>query len=245
MTGFRPCQAVIVAFVVVSLTALLVVAGCGSGSSRSSTEGTAASDQPTVTLGGYTFASNSNVLTHPYCTANAASQWVGQGYGSFKGKHMTATFSNGGLVAGVKTLKTTATFPGSSHTNASWLAQDTLGNIHHLQNEENLQGIARGLPAWFYLRRPADLTQGARWYEYWKDPSGKLFKARQVTIKSLSATWRGGSGLLWRQEITDGNGDRIFNPKWGGPDQRIDEYYSPTTHGLKGLQLTATSGYVK
>ena len=245
MTGSRVPRVVMVAFVVVSLTVLLMVAGCGAGSNRSSTEGTTASDQPTVTLGGYTFASNSNVLTHPDFTAKSTSpMWTGKGYGSQSGSQITSTPSDGGLVAGVKTLKFTVAFAPSS-VKAFWYAQDTLGNIHELKYKNGSKpavgrGVAAGQPAWFVLRRAADLTKGAKWYDY---ENG--VKVQELTVMSVSATWRGTSGLLWLREVFDANGDGVFNPNWSGPDTRTDSYYNPATHAATGIQVAATGGYAK
>ncbi len=246
MAGFGVRRAVIVAFVVVSLAALLVVAGCGSGSSRSSTEGTAASDQPTVKLGGYTFASNSNVLTHPDLTAHAGTpQWVGQGYGDARGLQMTMSFSAGGKVAGVNALHLTIASPGGNPLEF-WLAQDTQGNVHYLKAQfrgdpaPRLTGVAAGQPPYFWLPRAAAITPGRTWYDV---KSGT--RLHQDRILSTSATWRGATGLVQLREIHDDNGDGNFSPVWSGPDSRHDMFSNPTTHMPQGVQGNATSGYVR
>ncbi len=242
MTGFRVRWSSAAVLVVVSLTALLVVAGCGSGSSRSSTEGTAASDQPTVKLGGYTFASNSNVLTHPYFTANASTpREVLKGWGSEKGKQMTISFSSGGLVRNVATLKLTLTLGPANQYRC--LAQDSQGNIHYLKSRDGTgpvryEGVAAGLPPSFFLVRDARLTVGYVWYNYFSPG----VKDAQQKVISRTATWRGMSKLLLCREVDDSNHDGVFDPSWGGPDHRSDHYSGTSGHG-GGVQTSATGGY--
>jgi hypothetical protein len=246
MNGFRVGQAVIVAFVVVSLGALLVVGGCGAGSTRSAG---GAADAPAVTLGGYTFPSNSQNLTHPDLTVNPATpQWVGVGYGSCSGKTMSTTWAAGGSVAGVSTLKMTLKIPlPAEPVQYQWLARDTLGNIHVLQvktgaEASRLVGVAGGYPAWFWLPRPASMTPGHTWYRV--EGSFAPIRITQNRIMSTSATWQGKAGLVAVRMIEDTNHDGVFQTTWPGPDTRRDIYYSPGKHSFYGSQVMAAGGYV-
>ncbi len=239
MTGPRATLTVAASLVVVALAALTVFAGCSATGDRA-----ASPDQVTVSLGGYSFGGTSNLLAHPDFTANASSPtWEGEGYGDFLGQQMTMAFAAGGLVAGVKTLKATLTIPGKDQF-IGWLAQDTLGNIHYLQTKDasaptHKQGVALGEPPWFWLPRAADLAPNFTWHQS-KSGANK----REDVILSVTANWRGTSGLVWLREILDKNGDGVFKPKWRGPDERHDLYFNPATHTVQGLVLAATGGYV-
>ncbi len=250
MTGFRVGQTVIVAFVVVALVALLVVAGCGGGTSRSSGAAATASDTPSVHLGAYDFAGNSDLLTHPDFTLNSTTPaWIGAGYGDCTGHEMSVSFASGGLVLGVKTLKMTLKLPFPAQpTQFQWLAQDTHGNVHVLQvktgvEPSRLVGVAGGYPAWYWLPRPAAMAAGFIWYR--AEGAAAPIRITQDWIMSMSATWRGKNGLVFVRMIEDSNHDGLFQTGWAGPDKRRDIYYSPVAHTFYGTQVTAGGGYVK
>ncbi|MBM3476348.1 MAG: hypothetical protein FJX75_24005 [Armatimonadetes bacterium] len=223
-----------------AVLAIAVLTGCGGGPAPN--DGTA--DVATATLGGYSFGPTSNVLTHPSFSATATTpKWVGKGFGEFSGKQTTVSTPDGGLVKGVKTLKMTVSIPGIS-TMYFWLAQDSQKNIHYLKAKDGpdpvrLTGVAAGLKPWFLLPRPADTTDGRTWYEY----ASARQKIRQNKICSTSATYRGKGGLVWLRDIRDNDGDG-FEPAWTGDDGRHDLYLDPTGHGLWGIALSATGGYV-
>jgi len=217
------------------LTVILMAGGCGATRSTDAPQ-----DTPTVTLGGYTFNSTSNVLTHPWYTVNASTpQAVLKGWGSEKGKQMTVVFSDGGRVAGVKTLR----IGRLGSPSASWNAQDTQGNIHCLAVLDHGKKAARGVAVpqqgpWFVLLKASQLTVGRTWTYM----AHGLTDNVQDRVMSTNATYRGRTGLRKVRDIIDANRDGAFNPNWGGPDVRMDQYFASGGH-FGGVQVSATGGY--
>jgi hypothetical protein len=223
-----------------------LVTGCGG---RTTHPAATTLDSPTVFLGSYRFASNSQYLTHPDFTVNPNTPtWLGSGYGDCSGKTLTILFAAGGQVQGVRTVEMTLKIPFPSEpTQRSWLAQDTRGSIHHLQIKSGTQpahlvGVANNPLPWFWLPRPAQTTLGRTWYWMIEDGSERII---EYEVLSTSASWRGRTGLLHVRTIEDTNDDEIFQTKWTGPDKRRDIYFNPGSHAVYGFQVTATGGYVR
>ncbi len=230
----RSCRCLWPLAVLPFLTVILMAGGCGATRSTDAPQNTSS-----VTLGGYTFNSTSNVLTHPWYTMNASTpKAVLKGWGSEKGKQMTAVFSNGGLVAGVKTLRI-----GTGSSSASWNAQDTQGNIHCLavldHGIKKARGVAvAGQGPWFVLLKASQLTVGRTWTYM----AHGLTDNVQDRVMSTNATYRGRTGLLEVRDIIDSNRDGVFDSSWDGPDVRMDQYLASGGH-FGGFQISATGGY--
>lgn len=228
------------------MTSLGVLTGCGGTSDRATGTLDVSADIPYVSLGGYNFGTNSNVLTHPHFAIGIGSpKWVAKGYGSEVGKTVTATFTDGGLVKNVKTVKMTVKFSVSASPMYFWLAQDKAGNIHYLKAKDGpdparLTGVAAGQKPWFWLPRPSDTVKGRTWYEY---RTG--VRVRQDKILALNASCHGKSGLLHLREIADESSppDGVFDPSWTGPDNRHDLYFDPVKHRPWAVVINATGGY--
>ncbi len=222
----------------------LMVGGCGQGAAPvaplgQSTLATNPTDGPTVTVGGYTFGSNSNRLSHPFFKATSTTpNWVYSGIGTCAGDVRTCLFSDGGLVAGVKTLRMSKRDiddedPAPGWWEDFWYAQDTQGNLHTLRHQvtrnnkgkkepAQLWGVAAGDPPAFWLPRASQLTLNHIWT--WS-MSGKV--VYQCKVISLTGEVGGKSGLLVVRGISDQNGDGVFDPGWNGPDKRDDNWYQP------------------
>ena len=136
-------------------------------------------DVPTVTLGGYTFASDSCDLTHPYIPLTASSAgWFFNALRAGAGRdddRLIYDFSYGGQVRGIKCLRMRRVECTGANTEdgLAWVAQDTEGNVHYLKlktiddgtgtgGSAHYAGVAAGDPAWFWL--PGTLTVGKKWY---------------------------------------------------------------------------------
>lgn len=221
-----------------------LLAGCGGTRDKTLGAERVTVDAAYTTLGAYDFGPNSNVLTHPCFSIGVGSpKWVSKGYGSEVGKTVTATYSDGGLVKNVKTVKMTVKFSDSLSPMYFWLAQDKAGNIHYLRAQDGpyparYTGVAAGQKPWFWLPRPSDTVKGRTWYEYRNG-----VRIRQNKIISLSASCRGKSGLLQLRDIRDENSDKAFDPSWGGPDNRHDVYFNPVTHRPWAVVTNATGDY--
>jgi len=245
-----------VAVLAVAASALAVLAGCGGTTGASLAPGGevaqgTAPESPAVVLGGYTFGSTSDHLTHPYFKPTATmpkATW--KGWGRFAGQQMTASFASGGSVAGAKTLRILITAPGETtvHQEYNYFAQDTQGNVHMLKYQEindgnghshpgKLVGVAAGRKARFWLVKNSLLTAGYTWYAY-EDSSHPNRKTRRFKVLSTTASLRGQTGLLQLQDIEDENGDGAFNQNWTGPDRRQDFYFQKTGVSLFGLTLS-------
>lgn len=230
----------LIAAVIVSASALCMLQGCGSVATSRTDGLAAAGDAAQVTLGGYTFGSSSNVLTHPYFPITQHTPtWVGKGWGTEKGKQATVSFSSGGLVRKVATLKLTF----GPRKQYRWMAQDSQGNIHYLMGKDGTgpawpEGVAAGLPPSFFLVRDARLTVGYVWYNY----GSPGVKEAQHKVLSRTATVRGKSKLLLLREVDDSNHDGVFDSDWGGPDNRTDFYFQPQV-GMWAVQVTSSGGY--
>jgi hypothetical protein len=217
-----------------------VIGGCGAGSSLTSPV-----DLPMILLGGYSFWPNSAKIKHTWIVVSPSTgKMTYAGYGGNRGRSMTLTFSNGGSVRGVATVRfLSAQTVGNSHS--AWAAQDQAGNIHDLRMQSGmdpaqLAGVATGGKPWFFLPRSSVLKPGYVWYGY---QGGKAKERSQVL--SVSASMKGKTGLLYVQTIWDENGDGKFSPTWGGkPDYRAD-YYFDRNHGLYVMQTDASSGFVR
>jgi hypothetical protein len=223
---------------------VVAIAGCG-GARLGAGAGNSPTDVPQVSLGGYSFGPTSNVINHPYGMLDATTpQWVLPGWGAWAGQRMTLAFSNGGLVSGVKTLRSLRTSPGDTtqHKEYDWIAQDTRGNIHMLQYKilddgsghsypAHKQGVAAGLRPKFVLPKASVLARGYTWYEYSDagDPDRRTSRHR---ILSMDGSVRFRSGLMREEHVYDENGDGVFDPSWSGPDSRSDFYWGPDGYGL-------------
>lgn len=231
--------------------ALLVVAGCG-GSAPAPAGGSVSEaryedpdfapaedldgDVPTATVGGYVFNSDSHQLTHPYLEVQPNSHgWVMRGWGAELGSMAVIDFSYGGLVRGIKTLRSRnagANPNGGYEDELMWFAQDDHGNIHMLKQRTlaghggpapaTLLGVAAGDPPWFLLRR--NTSVGSTWV--WETGGDQL---RRLRVLSRTATSRGRTNLLRIQVIEDEDGDDVFDPDWAGPDDREDQYWERRT----------------
>ena len=240
----RAKTALLVSLGLSGLVALsLMVAGCGGSGAPPGTvvqdgAATGLSDAPAVTVGGYTFGTNSNRLNHPFFKATpTTANWVYSGRGTCQGQVRTCLFSDGGLVAGVKTVGFRMWDvgpeqpPGGDRVDV-WMAQDTQGNIHGLKYQgtranghrqpTQLTGVAAGGPPAFWLPRAGQLTLNHTWT--WT-MSGKV--VHQWKITNLNGRIGGKSGLLVVRGISDQNGDGTFNPSWTGPDDRDDNWFQP------------------
>jgi len=213
------------AFCLVSVLAMSLSGGCGNA------EGPRAlrpAGGVSVHLGGYDFGPDSNVLTHPYFTANPTSRtWRFRGWGTNAGESLTRVFTDGGEVEGVKTVCMTSMWlwPNGGWLEYWWLAQDSAGNVHALQRKVQLDppqlvGVAAGGAPFFIILRAGRLKVGRTWYA--ETPEGVRYLRWRVT--SLTATFRCEGGLLETQFVRDANGDGQFDPSWDGPDQRKDIY---------------------
>jgi len=244
-----------------SMTFALVVAiaGCG-GAKLGAGAGNSPTDVAQVTLGRYNFGPTSNILNHPYWSADATTPtWIFPGWGACAGWQITAAFSDGGLVSRVKTLRLLIATPVGTgqRKEYSWIAQDTRGNIHSLQYQElddgsghssppQKQGVAAGLRPRFVLPKASVLARGYTWYDY-SDPGNPDGRTTRHRILSMDASVRGRSGLMREEQIADGNGDGVFDPRWRGLDCRRDFYWGPDGYGLYNMtvQMNPAGGFAR
>lgn len=190
-------------FSVILVFAACLLVSCGGESDRR------------VDLGGYEFRNDSAVLTNPWFPAQAGDSWNFTGFEGFEGERYVWDFTEGGMVAGVWTVRERGTHirndGGVELVFDSWLAQDAEGNIHVLQNNiENVlipNGVAAGSDATFLLPGKPEVDES-----FGPDPNLK------GTVISLDAEIDGYTGVLHTRFLGKANGK-------GGFDPSIDEHY--------------------
>ncbi len=246
---------VLLAWAVVGMAAVMVLAGCGSqGTEPASNEARYEDpdfapdvdldgDVPQVTLGGYVFDATSHRLTHPQVNLRETSPgWVFRGWGTETRRTMVIDVSYGGRVQDVKTLRLRRVGVGTQgdyEDELLWMAQDMTGNVHFLKQRilassggaraaERL-GVASGDPAWFLL--PVSPTVGQTWYH-----EGGIDAPKRFDVLSDTATFHRHTGLLRVRRIEDASGDGRYSSAWDGPDNREDWYFETDT-GLLNMTL--------
>jgi hypothetical protein len=222
--------------------AVPLVAGCGG--SRSPTY---PADVPMVTLGRYTFGPKSATIKHPWLVAGRSTGTVEYAvFGYVRSPWMTLTYSNGGSVKGVATVRVVPGYTVGRRF-ASWLAQDQQGNVHILQMETGrstvpqpeLVGVAAGRKPWFYLPSSAVLKPGYTWYGYLDNKA-----ARRYQVVSAKASIKGKRGLLRVQTILAAT-QAGFQPIWQNDGGQRRDYYFEPNRGVYVEQWGADAGYVR
>jgi hypothetical protein len=177
-----------------------------------------------VTLNGVTFDAGSARLTNPHLPFAQGDAVAADGFGRKLGCAQTVTAEGVDVILRVNALRLRSEerCPGRPpEVEFSWLAQDTQGNIHALQ-EQDEDGrrrtvTATQLPSIFL---PASPAVGQTF------PDRLSSSLAQIKIVSLAASRGGLADLLHLREVEDDNGDGRLDETPGGPDEVEDMFFA-------------------